>query len=59
MDKRSSDVLNNRRLDALGWLIEDENLRLRDECARDGELLLLPAEEVAAAPAQHLGVNRE
>ena len=48
------DVLDDRRLDALGRLVEDEQPRAHRQRAADGELLLLAAGEVAAAPAQHL-----
>src|SRR5215218_10236765 len=55
----AADVLDDRGLDAFGRLVEDEELRAHDERAADGELLLLAAREVAAAPAQHLGKHRE
>jgi hypothetical protein len=48
------DVLDDRRLDALGRLVEDQQARTACQRAADGELLLLAAGEVAAAPAQHV-----
>ena len=48
------DVLDDGRLDAFGRLIEDENLRLRQQSAGDGELLLLAAGEVAALAMAHV-----
>ena len=47
----AADILDDRGLDALGRLVEHEEPRPRDEGAADGELLLLAAGEVAAAPA--------
>src|SRR5215469_8597589 len=44
------DVLDDRGLDPFRRLVEDEELRLGDECAGNGELLLLPARKVAATP---------
>src|ERR1043166_930083 len=55
----AADVLDDRRLDAFGRFIEQEHARPHDECASDGELLLLAAREVAAAPAQHVAEHRE
>src|ERR1700738_5130090 len=54
-----ADVLDDRRLDALGRLVEQEHARPHDERAADGELLLLAAREVAAAPAQHVAEHRK
>src|SRR5437016_5505679 len=56
---RALDVLDDGGLDALGGLVEDEELRLHRERAPDGELLLLAARKVAAAPAQHLAEDRK
>ena len=53
------DLLDDRGLDALGGLVEDQQARLHRQRAADGELLLLPAREVAAAPAEHLPQHRE
>ena len=55
MDDRAADVLDDRGLDALGRLVEDEEFRPRHQGAGDGELLLLAAGEIAAAPAEHVG----
>src|SRR5690606_41650215 len=66
--RRSSDLdalqgarhlLDDRRLDALGRLVEQQHLRLGGERARDRELLLLAAGEVAAAAALHLQQHRK
>src|SRR5688572_9467380 len=56
---RALDVLDDRGLDALGRLVENEELRLHRERARNRELLLLAAREVAAAPVQHLPEHRK
>ena len=53
------DILDDRGLDALGRLVEDEQARLRDQRAGDGELLLLAAGEIAAAPPQHALQHRK
>ncbi len=53
------DILDDRRLDALGGLVQDQQLRLHCERAADGKLLLLPAGEVAPAPAEHVLQHRE
>ena len=47
------------RLDAFGRLVEDQQLRPGGERARDRELLLLAAGEVAAAAVDHLLQHRE
>src|SRR5690606_25683893 len=52
-------VLDDRRLDALGRLVEDEQPGAGRERASDRELLLLAAREVAAPPAQHGVQDRE
>ena len=49
-----ADLLDDRRLDAFGRLVEDEQARARDKRAADGELLLLAAGKVAAASSEHL-----
>ena len=43
MHERAADVLDDRGLDALGRLVEHEQLGLRHQRAGDGELLLLAA----------------
>ncbi len=40
---RSLNLMDDRRLDALGGLVEQDQFRTRDERAGDGELLLLAA----------------
>src|SRR6185369_2794478 len=47
---RALDVLDDRRLDAFGGLVEDEKPWSHRERASDRELLLLAAGQVAAAP---------
>src|ERR1043166_2059043 len=44
---RSADVFDDRRLDALGRLVEEQHARPHDDRATDGELLLLAARKVA------------
>ena len=53
------DVLDDRRLNALGRLVEQQDLRIAGERARDRELLLLAAGQVAAAPAFEVLEDRE
>ena len=59
MDERAADLLDDGRLDALGRLVEDEKFRLRHQSASDGELLLLAAGKIAAAPPEHVAQHRE
>src|SRR5580704_5810688 len=54
MHERAADVLDDRRLDALGRLVEEQKLWLRHQRPGDGELLLLAARKVAAPAAQHV-----
>jgi hypothetical protein len=56
---RTADVLDDRRLDALGRLIEQQEARPHHQGAADRELLLLAAGQIAAAPAQHLAEHRK
>ena len=49
---RALDVLDDRRLNALGRLVEDQQPRSHRQRAADRELLLLAAREIAAAPAR-------
>src|SRR5260221_7893319 len=53
------DVLDDRGLDALGRLVEDQQARLHDQRRGNGELLLLAAREIASAPRQHAAQHRE
>src|SRR5580693_7755703 len=55
----AADILDDRRLDAFGRLVEQEEPRPHHQRAADGELLLLAARKVAAAPAQHGFEHRE
>jgi hypothetical protein len=57
--QRPAHLADDRGLDALGGLVEEQDLRAAGERPRDGELLLLPAREVAAAPSLHLQQDRE
>ena len=59
VEDRAADVLDDRRLDAFGRLVEDQQLRPRHQGAADRELLLLAAGEIAAAPAQHVAQHRK
>src|SRR5271169_1405211 len=59
MDERAADVLDDRRLNALGRLVEDEELRARHQRAANRQLLLLAAGEIAAAPPEHVVENRK
>ncbi len=53
------DIFDDRGLDALGRLVEDQQPRPGHQGAGDGELLLLAARQVAAAPPQHGFEHRE
>src|SRR5262245_10906890 len=58
----AGDVLDDGGLNAFGRLVEQEQPRPHHQRAADGELLLLAAGEIAAAPAQHVvehGKQRE
>ena len=48
-----ADLLDGGGLDALGRLVEEEQPGPRDQGPGDGQLLLLAAREVAAAPVPH------
>src|SRR5262245_53755957 len=50
----TSPISDHVGLDALGGLVEDEDLGVQDQGAGDGQLLLLAAREIAAAAAKHL-----
>src|SRR5580692_1031273 len=49
----AADILDDRRLDTFGRLVEQKEPRPHHQRAADGELLLLAARKIAAAPAQH------
>src|SRR4051794_28712289 len=49
----ATDVLDDRGLDALGGLVEQQRARPHHQRTADGELLLLAARKVAATPAEH------
>src|SRR5580704_10781888 len=55
----AADILDDRRLDAFGRLVEQEQPRPHHQRSADGKLLLLAARKVAAAPAQHGFQHRE
>ena len=55
----AADILDDRGLDAFGRLVEHEQLRPHHQRAADGELLLLAAGQIAAAPRKHLLQHRE
>src|SRR5580700_7378923 len=55
----ATDILDDRRLDAFGRLVEQQQPRPHHQRAADGELLLLAARKIAAAPAQHGFQHRE
>jgi hypothetical protein len=54
-----ADLGHDVRLDALGRLVQDEQLRVERERPGDRELLLLAAREVAAAALEHGLEHRE
>src|SRR6266576_6080612 len=51
--------VNDVRLDAFGRLVEDEDFRIGQERAGDGELLLLAAAEDAAFALKHFFEHRK
>ena len=51
--EHDADLLDDVGLDAFGWLVEKKHLRLADEGAGEGELLLLSAGQVAAHAFGH------
>src|SRR5690606_10719634 len=53
------ELADDRGLDALGRLVEEEKLRARHQRAADGELLLLAARQAAAGGLPLLGERRE
>src|ERR1700688_4049824 len=55
----AADILDDRWLDALGRLVEQQEPRPHHQRAADGELLLLAARKIAAAPPQHGFEHRE
>src|SRR3979490_838926 len=52
-----ADFVDDIGLNSFGRLVKNQQLRFEHEGAADRELLLLPAREVAATPAQHLFQN--
>src|SRR5690606_35066330 len=54
-----ADLRDDARLNAFGRLVEEQQARLEHERARDRELLLLAAGEIAAAPLQHRAQHGE
>src|SRR5580658_8444164 len=59
IDDGAADILDDRRLDAFGRLVEQQEPRPHHQRPPDRELLLLAAGKVAAAPAQHVLEHRE
>src|SRR5690606_28748688 len=55
----AADLRDDAGLDALRRLVEDQKPRLENERARNRELLLLAAGQVAAAPLQHRAQHRK
>ena len=53
------DSLDDRGLDALGRLVENQQARPGHKGAGDGQLLLLAARQIAAAAVQHVLQHRE
>ncbi len=49
----AADILDDRRLDAFGRLIQQQQLRPHHQRAADRQLLLLSARKIAATPSQH------
>ena len=49
----AADILDDRGLNSLGRLIQQQQPRPHDQRAADGELLLLAAGQITAAAAQH------
>src|SRR6516162_1277021 len=48
------DVLDDLRMNSFGRLVEDEQVRPRDESEGDRQLLLLPAGKVPTATVEHV-----
>jgi hypothetical protein len=57
--KEARQVLDDRRLDAFGRFVEQQHLRITRQRARNRQLLLLTAGEIAAAAAGELGQDGE
>ena len=51
--ERTGNVLDDRRLDALGRFVQDQQFRIGDEGSSDRKLLLLAAGKVAALASFH------
>src|SRR4051794_39233253 len=54
-----ADILDDRRLNSLGGLVEHQQARAGDESAGDRQLLLLTARQIAASAVKHRLQNRE
>src|SRR5690606_13219679 len=54
-----ADLVDDVRLNPLGRLVQDQELRLEHHRSSDRQLLLLSAREISTAPAQHLLEHRE
>ena len=57
--KCSRDLLDDRGLDAFGWLVEQQQIGVADQRAADRQLLLLAAAHGAGALALRVGEDRE
>jgi hypothetical protein len=55
----AANVLDDAGLNAFGWFIQNQELGTGRQCPGNGQLLLLPARQVAAPALQHLLQNRE
>ena len=54
-----ADLFDDRRLDAFGGFVQDQQFGLADQGATNGQLLLLAARQVAATAVFHLGQHRK
>src|SRR5262245_45986735 len=59
IDQDLLDLLDDVRLDAFGRLVEQDDLRLAEQSARQGELLLLAAGKIAALAVEEFLQDRE
>jgi hypothetical protein len=54
-----ADILDDRRLDAFGGLIQHQKFRLRNQGPPNSQLLLLAAAQITARPVLHFLQHRE
>src|SRR5580704_16629498 len=59
ISNRTANILDDRWLNPLGRLIEQQQLRPHDQRSTDRKLLLLTAGQVAATPTQHVAEHRK